>query len=231
MLKFELDSIDGVDENLKGFYEEADGGKYRLKVEGVPTVDNSLKESVEKLEAKNRELLEARAKAKKEAEEARLESAKKSGDVSAIEKSWQEKLEQREAELKSQLDQNMKMVSELTVGQTSSSLAAEIFGKHAKLMKPHVDSRLAYDVADGKPVVRVLDKTGKPSAMSVEELKAEFVNDEAFADFVVGTFAKGPGGHGKGGAPAAKVMKRGDFDGKSPAEKMAFVKDGGSIID
>jgi hypothetical protein len=86
MLKFELDKIDDLDDNLKPMYEQS-GDKYRLKVEGIPQPDNSLAERLAKLEANNRSLLEEKRLAKEAEEAATLAAAKKGGDVEALEKS------------------------------------------------------------------------------------------------------------------------------------------------
>ena len=60
------------------------------------------------------------------------------------------------------------------------------------------------DIRDGKPTVVVLDANGKPSAATLEELKAEFVNDPAFAPLIVGSKASGSGASGaKPGSGAA----------------------------
>jgi hypothetical protein len=48
MLKLEIESLEGLDDSLKPLYEEK-GGKFSLKVEGLPDVSG--------LKAKNAELL------------------------------------------------------------------------------------------------------------------------------------------------------------------------------
>jgi hypothetical protein len=46
MLKFEIDTLEGLDESLKGFYEQK-GERFRLKVEGIDPADE-LKEALRK---------------------------------------------------------------------------------------------------------------------------------------------------------------------------------------
>jgi hypothetical protein len=46
MLKFEVDTLEGLDESLKGFYEQK-GERFRLKVEGIDPADE-LKEALRK---------------------------------------------------------------------------------------------------------------------------------------------------------------------------------------
>jgi len=207
MLDFERDSLEGLDEGLHGFYEEK-GGKYQLKVNGIPQG-----EDVSGLKAKLEELLgeskAAKAKAR-EAEEAAKkaeeERARKAGDVEALENSWKEKLTKREQELMADRDSLASQIRELTVGRAATDLAAELAVQgSAKALLPHLQARLSMDIRDGKPTVVVLDANGKPSAATLEELKAEFVNDPAFAPLIVGSKASGSGASGaKPGGGAAK---------------------------
>ena len=222
MLDFERDSLEGLDEGLRGFYEEK-GGKYQLKVNGIPQG-----EDVSGLKAKLEELLgeskAAKAKAR-EAEEAAKkaeeERARKAGDVEALENSWKEKLTKREQELLSERESLASQIKELTVGRAATDLAAELAVQgSAKALLPHLQARLSMDLRDGKPTVVVLDANGKPSAATLEELKAEFVNDPAFAPLIVGSKASGSGASGaKPGGGAAKK-----FDEYTGAELSAIRK-------
>lgn len=199
-----------------------------------------MQKSFDALKAKNDELLgetKAAKAARREAEEkARLESeaaAKKSGDVESLEKSWQQKLSARESELQASIDQLTGHVQGLTVGQTASRIASELaVPGSARVLEPHIRSRLGFDLRDGKPTVVVLDKDGKPSAATVEELAKEVAADAAFAPLIIASQASGGGasGSGKGGG-AAKSVTRAAFDGMNPADRMAHVKAGGAITD
>lgn len=210
MLDFERDSLEGLDEGLRGFYEEK-GGKYQLKVNGIPQG-----EDVSGLKAKLEELLgeskAAKAKAR-EAEEAAKkaeeERARKAGDVEALENSWKEKLTKREQELLAEREGLAGQIKNLTVGRTATDLAAELAVQgSAKALLPHIQSRLSMELRDGKPTVVILDANGKPSAATLDELKAEFANDPAFAPLIVGTHASGSGAGGaKPGGGAAGVPK------------------------
>jgi hypothetical protein len=232
MLKFELDKIDDLDDAVKPLYEEKEG-KFRLKVEGFPSTkpDNDLADRLAKLEENNRALLREKKEAKEAAEKAALDAAKKGGDVEALEKSWQEKLQAREAELSGEIGNYKSLVTSLTVGATAATFAAEVFGNNADLMMHHVNQRLSTEIVDGRAKVRVLDRDGKPSAMTVEDLKAEFKNNERFAPFVVGSRASGGHPTGDKGNGGGGTMTRSAFDQMGAAQKAKFMQDGGRLTD
>ena len=215
MLKFQLDTLEGVDEAVRALYTEKDG-KFVLGVEGLPQ-----QEDVSGLKAKVDELLgekKAAEKARKDAEEqARLEreeAARKSGNVEELEKSWSEKYNRREAELNGMLEQERGTLStqirDLTVGRTATDIASALaIPGSAKALLPHIERRLSVEQRDGKPVVVVLDQQGKLSAATLDELKAEFANDTAFAPLIAGSKASGGGAAGAGGGGGAAKGKIG----------------------
>ncbi|MGY4639048.1 hypothetical protein [Pseudomonas sp. TE24901] len=215
MLKFQLDSLDGVDETVRALYTEKDG-KFVLGIEGLPQ-----QEDVSGLKAKVDELLGEKKLAEKKAREAeelarteREEAARKSGNVEELEKSWSEKFNRREAELNGLLEQERGTLStqirDLTVGRTATDIASALaIPGSAKALLPHIERRLSVEQRDGKPVVVVLDQQGKLSAATLDELKAEFANDTAFAPLIAGSKASGGGAAGAGGGGGAAKGKIG----------------------
>lgn len=212
MLKFQLDTLEGVDESVRAFYTEKEG-KYVLGIEGLPQP-----EDVTGLKSKVQELLDekkAADKARKDAEEqARLEreeALRKSGNVEELEKSWSEKYSRREAELAGQLESERNtlqgQIRDLTVGRTATEIATTLaIPGSAKALLPHIERRLSVEQRDGKPTVVVLDQAGKLSATTLEELKSEFTRDPAFGPLIAGSKASGggAGGAGNGGGAALK---------------------------
>jgi hypothetical protein len=233
MLKYALETLDGVDESVAGFYEKGEAG-YTLKVDGIPREDVSgLKKKVDELLAEKKAADAKRREAEEAARLADEERARKSGDLSALEKSWQDKLARIEAEKSAALTESQKQIQALTVGRTATDIAAEIaVPGTAKVLLPHISSRLSVDVRDGVPVVVVLDTNGKPSAASLEELKQELANDPAFAPLIVGSKASGGGAAGatRGGA-GPKTITRTAFEQMSPMQRMEFAKAGGSVTE
>lgn len=217
-LKFEVDSLDGLDEALAGLYEKH-GDKFRLKVEGIDPADE-LKEALRK-EREERKAAKERVEAlEREARERAEESARKSGDIEALEKSWQDKLAKREAELLEQSKGLQSQLVELTVGATAQKLAGDLaVPGSADVLLPHIKSRLTYQ--DGK--LAVLDADGKPSASTVDELANEIRNDKRFAPLIVASRADGGGASGSRGGGAA-TLKRSQM---SAAEKREFIEKNG----
>ena len=215
MLKFQLDTLEGVDEAVRALYTEKDG-KFVLGIEGLPQ-----QEDVTGLKAKVDELLGEKKLAEKKAREAeelarteREEAARKSGNVEELEKSWSEKYNRREAELNGLLEQERGTLStqirDLTVGRTATDIASALaIPGSAKALLPHIERRLSVEQRDGKPVVVVLDQHGKLSAATLDELKAEFANDTAFAPLIAGSKASGGGAAGAGGGGGAAKGKIG----------------------
>lgn len=228
-LKVTVDSLDGLDDGVKSLYKE-ENGKYRLDLDGY--------EDTTGLKAQRDALLNEKKEAQRKAKEAEYaaklaaeEAARKSGDVSALEKSWQEKLAATESNYKSLNESLTKQIHGLTVGQTAIKLASELaVSGSADVLLPHIQSRLTVEIKDGVPSVRVLDLQGKPTALTVDELKQEFISNKAFAPLIAASKATGGGASTGGGGGAAKTMKRDQFEAMNPSQKMDFIKSGGKLI-
>jgi len=187
---------------------------------------------VDRLREHNRKLLSEKGEAKTAAQKAAEEAAKKSGDVDALEKSWREKLENETKTRDEKIAAFQATINKMTAGSTASKMAADIaIPGSADVLMPHIERRLKTEMTDDGPIVRVLDKDGKPSAISVDDLKKEISEDKAFAPLIVGSMANGSGAPGGKGKSGEKTMKRSEFDQLDPAGKMAFVKDGGIVAD
>ena len=237
MIEYQLESLENIDETLQGLYEQTDTG-YQLKVTGIPEPEkedlSGLKNKVDELLREKKAASQKAREAAEEADAARLEAAKKGNDTEALDKSWQEKFNAREVELKKELEELSGTLVKLTSGQTATKIAAEIAVQgSADVLLPHLERRLRTEFRDGSPVTVVLDKDGKPSAMSVDELKAEFQNSAAFAPLIVGTKANGAGRTGGNESSGAGVneVSRSEFDRMNQAQRANFAKNGGKLKD
>ncbi|WP_395602197.1 hypothetical protein AB4P97_05760 [Pseudomonas sp. A1230] len=209
-LKFQLDSLEGVDESVAALYVEKDG-KFVLGIEGLPQPEDvsGLKSKVQELLDEKKAEADKRKAAEEQARLDREEALRKSGNVEELEKSWSEKYARREAELTGQLESTNStlqgQIRDLTVGRTATEIATTLaIPGSAKALLPHIERRLSVEQRDGKPTVVVLDAAGKLSAATLDELKAEFTNDPAFGPLIAGSKASGggAGGAGKGGGAA-----------------------------
>jgi len=212
---------------LKAEYIE-DGDGFRLDVDGDEDT-GALKR------AKDREA-QLRKDAEKEAKELRerLESiegddARKKGDIATLEKSWQSKLEKQREEYETKVSKLTSHTTKTLVDNVASQLAHKISNAPAIIM-PHIKSRLIADFEGDAPVTRVLDKDGKPSALTIDELANEFVANKDFSAII--TASKASGGAGKpsqngGGAPKfnGQSDKPADLSKMNPAELVAHLKE------
>lgn len=223
MFEYELDSLEGLEESHKAFYEEKDG-KFVLKVKGVPQADDNL----EGLKRKNQEFMEEAKAAKRKAKEleelARQkeeENARKNGNIEALEKSWGDKLAARETELLNEKQSLEAQVYKLTVGSKATELAAKLAvpGSDSVLL-PHISNRLQVETVDGEIKIRVLDLQGKPSALSIEDLEKEFRANEAFKPLIRASGASGSGASGGQGGGATKKPSE-----MNQTERAAWQKD------
>lgn len=211
MFQFKVESLEGVDEKFHELYEQKDGA-YFLKVSGVvPESDiDGLKASRDALLAEKKEqqriAQEAEAEKLRIEREALEEAARQKGDWQALEDSYKAKLAEKENEFSSQAETLRKQVYKLTVGDQALKLASEISKSHAiGIMTPFIEQRLTLDENNN---VRVLDLQGKPSAMTIDDLKQEFKASAMFQDIVVANNSSGGGATGGGnGGGAAKNPK------------------------
>lgn len=192
--------FDKLSDAIKGEYK-ADGDEYKLDLDGDEDV-TALKNAKEHEKA-------ARKKAEKELKEAqeRLEAIeeeknKGAGNVEALEKSWKTKLETKEAEAKAKVDKLTAALTNKIIGGEAQKLALELSPKAHKLLIPFIEKRLQADLEGDEPKMRILDKDGKPSALTLEDLKKEFVDNADFSAIIVGSKATG-------GAGADKRMNNG----------------------
>lgn len=212
---------------LKAEYIE-DGDGFRLDVDGDEDT-GALKR------AKDREA-QLRKDAEKEAKELRerLESiegddARKKGDIATLEKSWQSKLEKQREEYEAKVSKLTSHTTKTLVDNVASQLAHKISNAPAIIM-PHIKSRLIADFEGDTPVTRVLDKDGKPSALTIDELANEFVANKDFSAIITASKASGgaarPSQNG-GGAPKfnGQSDKPADLSKMNPAELAAHLKE------
>jgi len=230
MLKLELDTIEGLEDGVKGLYEEKDG-KFRLKVDGLPDV-SGLKKKLDELMDESKAAKRKAKEIEEAAERERAEALAKSGDVESLRKSYDEKFGKTKTEYETQIQNYQQQLQKLTVGQTATTLAAELaIPGSAPVLLPHIQARLSMEIRDGQPVTVVMSADGKPSAMTIEELKTELSANPAFAPIIAASKAAGGGasGGGNGGGAAKKAVTRAQFDSMNAVQRTEHLKAGGTI--
>ena len=184
----------------KRFCEEAgadgaaDGGQDGVDVAALQAELAALKGHHEKLLGETKA---AKAKAKEEAEAARIaseEAARKSGDVSALDKSWQEKYAKAEAEYGAKLTAAQQQLQTVLVDNVAQKAAMDIAvdAECAELLADKLRGSLGLAEVDGKMQTVVFDADGKRSALTVDELKKQLV--AKYPRLVKGNPAGGAGG-------------------------------------
>lgn len=184
----------------KRFCEEAgadgaaDGGQDGVDVAALQAELAALKGHHEKLLGETKA---AKAKAKEEAEAARVaaeEAARKSGDVSALDKSWQEKYAKAEAEYGAKLTAAQQQLQTVLVDNVAQKAAMDIAvdAECAELLADKLRGSLGLAEVDGKMQTVVFDADGKRSALTVDELKKQLI--AKYPRLVKGNPAGGAGG-------------------------------------
>lgn len=188
------------------YYEQAnddgagDGGQGSQGSQGGDDIE-AIKKELESLKSHHEKLLSetkaAKAKAREEAEakaKADEEAARKAGDVQALEKSWQEKYSKAESEWQGKYEQSQKHLNGLLVDSVAQKAASEIAVDPAcgELLAEKIRAFLSVAERDGKAQTVVVDADGKPSALTVEELKKQIA--EKYPRLVKGSPAGGAGG-------------------------------------
>lgn len=222
-LKAIIDSLDGLDENVAGFYKAGDGGKFVLQIDALddhPAVGalrrakqyevdarkvaegkiverdetiSTLSKKLETIEGANGDVRKIREQLEASAAQA----------VAAAENKGKQKIEKLEANIK-----------RLLVDNVAQQLVADITD-YPDLLLPHVQKRLTVDMADGEAVTRVVGPDGSESVLTVDDLKSEFVTNEKYAAIIRASKATGggaTGGSNKGGGAPKKLSEMGDAE-------------------
>lgn len=147
---------------------------------------------------------------------------KKAQDVQALEASYKAQLKDKDEAHSKVVTAKDGAIEKLTVKQTALTIATKLAGDKAEVLLPHIQARLQADLTGTEPVTRVLDKDGKLSAMTYEQLEKEFVDNKNFGNIIIAS--KGSGGAGSNGErtrPAA-VPKDKKFGELSSDERVTW---------
>ena len=135
MLKFEVETLDGLDASLHGLYDKTDSGVYRLKVEGIDPADElkgALKKEREEAKAAKARLAELE-KEREELERAKLEEQGKYKELSERERLEKIEAQKRYDELTAKVATAKRdlMLRELAQSMTSDPVEIDIISRFA----------------------------------------------------------------------------------------------------
>lgn len=221
--KISKDEFEKLSEELQGIYSE-EGDSYMLTLEGDEDA-GALKRAKDREKELRREAETKLAEMENRLSEIEGDDARKKGDIQTLEKSWQKKIEETETKYKGELENLQSFAKSQLVDSVASSLASEL-STSPRLLMPHIKSRLQADFEGDKPATRILDKDGKPSALSIEDLKNEFLTDKDFSSILIASKASG----GAGGEKKAQGFgesggeKPKDLSSLNPKEMAAYLE-------
>jgi hypothetical protein len=195
MLKFEVDTLEGVEEAFKSLYEEK-GGKYRLKVEGIDPADE-LKEALrkerdERKQAKDK--LSEFEKAQADSEAKRLEEKQEYETLYKNTKGAFDKQSQEFEDFRRKLadKERGELATELANSLTRDTSRAELLKKEALAFIQHTSDGVVISGPDG--------------TLTVDQLKNQLAGRYPF--LVDGNQSSGGGATGsKSGSGAAKKFE------------------------
>lgn len=200
-------AYDALSADIKKEYSQ-DGDDYILDVSGIEDV-GPLKRAHDRNKVKLKEL--EKQLNDTEAELETYKSDPKSRDIKSLEKSWNDKLNDTVKAKDGEIAKLTGFVNETLVNSVATNLAAEI-SNAPNLILPHILKRLAPDYSSDKPITKVLDKDGKPSALTLDDLKKELLTNKDFAPILIATRAKGAGGNTSPSKSAGGTLPQNDAD-------------------
>lgn len=220
-MKFRLtkEQFDALNDEQKKEYV-ADGEGFKLVLDDVSDPeDNSALKRAKDREKQRADDAEKELKiAKDKLAETTTADARKAGDIDALEKSWKAQHQAAKDEGAAEVNKFKSKMEKLLVNDVATQLAVELT-KSVKIMLPHIKARLKAEFDGEDAITRVLDANGKPSALSLEDLKKEFRANPDFADIIIGSKASGGGARGGNGGGASKKLSE-----MNDAERIEFSK-------
>lgn len=213
--KINKEEFEGLNETQQSLYVEKDGAYIldiddtafeTLKTEKKTAEDELQRYKNEEAERINKAEQRALAKAKEE-----YEKAKGDKDVEAIEKAWSDKYEKLEKSFNKLTEKHNSFVCETMVGKVVNDMANEI-SLSPKLMIPHIRNRLDVDMSGAEPKIVVKDENGKYSALTVDELKQSFIDNEDFSAIIKKSSSSGAKGTGDKNQNGVTDNQNNDFN-------------------
>lgn len=208
------------------------GGSDEPSIEDLQATIADLSSQVEKVNAKNQELLGEKKKAQQLAKEeadakeaAKIEAAKKTNDFEQLHKSAMGELEAT----KSQLSELQGKVAGEKINNAAMKIAGQLAdGSNAELLADFIGKRLKFSEGE----LKVTNPDGELTISTLSDLEKEFANDTRYSALLKGNQSSGGGATGgTKSSGAAKTITRAEFNALNPAERKKFFSDGGTTTD
>ncbi len=209
MTTISKEEFDALPESLKPSFE-AEGDKYTLKVEDVTALKNAKtheKEARQAAEAKLATFEAAQAEEIEKAKAQALKEAKENGDLKALEKSWNEKLAEKEAQIEAfRVEKESALI---TAAETNLLSGFADKSTSPEMMRLYIKDKTRMEVVDGEVRTTFLDANRAPTADSLEEFTKKVLDDPNVKPFLKGGKGSGSGAVGQtgGGASTKKLSE------------------------
>ena len=187
--KLNKEEFEKLSDVMKAEYEEKNGS-YFAKIEDEDEALEALRLAKKNESDSHSETKKRLKELQDKLEELTNEGSRKRGDVEALENSWKDKFTKRETELTEQINNLTSSVSKSTRDSITGQIAAKI-SNAPNLMKRVLDERVSVEFVEGVATARVLDATGKPSALTIEDLEKEILANKEYAPIIIASRASG----------------------------------------
>lgn len=191
---------DKLSDGMKGEYI-ADGEGFKLDLTDDEDT-GPLKRALEREKADKNTSKARVAELEAQLEELSTNDARKTGDIAKLEKQWQKKLEDATTAANAKIERLTGHTTKSLVDNVATGIASKI-SRSPALLLPHIKARLQANFEGDEPQTVVLDKDGKPSKMTVEELSQEFVANKDFSAIIIASQASGSAGNANKGGSAS----------------------------
>lgn len=187
--KITKEEYDALSDVLKAEYK-GDGAGYILDTE--PDEDTgALRSALDRVKEEARQLREANLERERTEQERIRQGILAGGNVDEIRAALEQEREQLRQEKDADISKKDQIIGRLLVDDRANVLAVKLAGKHAKLILPHIRSRLKVDFTADEPRAIVVTEAGQPSTLSIDDLEKEFLKNPDFASILVGVDSSG----------------------------------------
>lgn len=196
-LKFRLTeaAYNKLTDDEKDMYTDDGEGSFTLNVEGIEDAAalrrarDREKERAKELQAQVDTLTDEVATLTDENKTLKAKTGNDK-DIERLEKSWTDKLTEAETKAAEREAKLTGFVDKLLREAKATELATKI-STAPKVMQRHLMDRLTVNHDGDEPELVVLDKAGKPSKMTLDQLGEEFVADKDYSAIIRGSKASG----------------------------------------